>query len=717
MTGAARREYKAGVEVRLRGWQALCVPALAVSWALPHGGAGLYLRLAFATMVALLPGAALARATRTPGVSGLLAWTCASLFGALAVTFAVHGSIWLALGLHLGLGAAALPFAARAERAPVAGARPGEVEVLDAEGRPAGAAARRAREAAQRLTGGWRPPASGLVLALGMGFGLLLWKVAGTIDGDALFHLARVRKLDAFGSLTLRTLDEFRDGGLHPGYAFPLWHGLLALLAKLAAVDPALVVHHEASILAPLGFAVAFEAGVAVFRTASAGFAAAAGQVAISALAAGHGGQYASLALPGTAARQLLVPAATALFAWALREPRWGLFAGLAAASVGVSFSHPTYALFLLVPLAGFVAARALLARGADLKAGALGLAAFGLPWVAVTLWLLPIIRTTVSHDPSAVEKQRALAKYAGQLDVSSLTSYHLAPEVIARTGAVTVIALAGVPLAVLAARRRWAAFVLGGSLAVLLVMLVPQLFTVFSDAVSLSQSRRAAGFVPFAFAFAGVAVVLARLLGAGVLPLALAGGIVLQHWFPGNFGYSFGHGGGPALVTWIALAGGAVALVAGIALRRSLVPPGGLLAALAAALFVLPVAIAGFRHWTPAGGEGTDELTPGLVQALRTRVPKGDIVWSEPQTSYAIAATVPVYIAVAPPGHVADTKANRPYDRYADAARFRQTADLAIPRRYGARWIVTDAKRKKRTLPLVAVYRDARYALYRLPG
>jgi len=222
---------------RLRGWQAACLPLLALSWLLPASGVGLYLRLAFATMVVLLPGAALARALRAPGVAGLLAWTCASLFVALAVMFAVHGSLWLALGLHLGIGAAALPFGAgKTER-------------------------RRAR-------------ATGLVLALGVVFGMLLWKVAGTIDGDALFHLARVRKLDAFGALALRTVDEFRDGGLHPGYAFPLWHGLLALVAKVAAVDPALVVHHEASILAPLAFAVAYEAGVAVFRTAAAGLAA-----------------------------------------------------------------------------------------------------------------------------------------------------------------------------------------------------------------------------------------------------------------------------------------------------------------------------------------------------------------------------------------------------------------------------------------------------------
>ena len=49
--------------------------------------------------------------------------------------------------------------------------------------------------------------------------------------GDGLFHEGRVRKLVELGDLHLRTVDEFKDGGLHPGYAFPLWHGFDALVA------------------------------------------------------------------------------------------------------------------------------------------------------------------------------------------------------------------------------------------------------------------------------------------------------------------------------------------------------------------------------------------------------------------------------------------------------------------------------------------------------
>ena len=112
----------------------------------------------------------------------------------------------------------------------------------------------------------------------------------------------------------------------------------------------------------------------------------------------------------------------------------------------------------------------------------------------------------------------------------------------VGRTGAVAIAALVLVPVAGFAARRRWGALVLGGTVSILALMLVPALFTHFSDAVSLSQSRRAAGFVPFAFAFAGgLAIVTRTVLLA---PLALVAGIVLQRAWPGDFGYNLRHGG-----------------------------------------------------------------------------------------------------------------------------------------------------------------------------
>jgi hypothetical protein len=661
-----------------------------------------YLRLAFATGLLLVPGALVARALGRPSVSATLVWSLAAVFLALLVVFALGTSLAPALLVLLAIAVAALGAGRRL--------RPSNRVLQAGPGRGSRA---RSRVAAPE------PPSNtvlqgvkGGVWVAGILLGLLLWHVSGPLGGDALFHLARVRKLDAFGSLSLEALDEFRDGGLHPGYAFPLWHGFLALVGRLSGLDAGVVVRHESSVLVPVAVAVAYEAGVAVFRSASAGIAVVVAQVSLFALAAGHGGSYTSLALPPTASRQLLVTAVLALFFASLddRQP-WRLQLGVAAGGLALVLVHPTYALFVALLLGGFLAARALLAR-TDLRRSAVGLAALLVPTGLALLWLRPVVDKTVSHDPSAAEKLRALHHYGNQLDVWSLDRYRLAPEVLGRSGAVAVAALVLVPLAFLAPRRRWAALVLGGSVTVLTLVLVPALFTHFSDAVSLSQSRRAAGFLPFAFAFTGGLALLRGALGLLALPVALAAGIVLQALWPGDFAYGLGDGG-PALATWIAAVGGAAALLAAAVLRQPDARERG--PALVAALFCLPVAVHGLSEWSPRAQSDSGALPPGLVSALRARVAERAVVFSDLETSYRIAAAAPVYVAAAPPAHVADTTENRPYARRRAVLAFARTRDLAIPRRYGADWILLDRRRMPFTLPLDRVFHDQRYTLYRL--
>src|SRR2546430_104135 len=117
---------------------------------------------------------------------------------------------------------------------------------------------------------------------------------------------------------------------------------------------------------------------------------------------------------------------------------------------------------------------------------------------------------------------------------------------------AIRVAGLVLVPLGAFAARQRWAAFVLGGTLAVLVIELLPWVFPRFADAVSISQARRLAGFVPIPFALAGGAAVLTGMVGLLVLPGALGAGIALQLAFPRRLGPRL-RTGGPALPTWIA--------------------------------------------------------------------------------------------------------------------------------------------------------------------
>src|SRR4029079_12715509 len=158
---------------------------------------------------------------------------------------------------------------------------------------------------------------------------------------------------------------------------------------------------------------------------------------------------------------------------------------------------------------------------------------------------------------------------------VHSRSRYNLAPARIDRNGAVAVVALLLVPLAVLARRRRWSALVLGGTVAVLGIELWPLVFPNSSDSVSLSQSRRASGFIPFAVALAGGAAIVSRFSRALAIAGGLACGIWLQISYAGDFGLRAAKTE-PAIVVWIALYGGIAALVAGalLAWRRPGLPP-----------------------------------------------------------------------------------------------------------------------------------------------
>lgn len=644
----------------------------------------LYLRLLGATLVVLAPGFLLARAFGRTGAAETIVWSLAVVFLGLLVTFALEATLTVAL-------------------------------VVLAVAGLAGGAGTVARGKFVFRRGELGP--AGIVLGAGVVFGLLLWRVLPPVVGDGPFHLGRVRKLVEFDGLTPDRVSEFADGGLHPGYAFPLWHGFLALVSRIADVDPALVVRHEASVLAPLAFLVVYEAGARLFRSSWAGGAVLAAHLGLTALSGAAGGTFKSLALPATAGgRLLLVPAALALtFAYLNDRSRLGL-ATVAAAGLALGVVHPSYAFFLLLLLAGFVAARALSDVPDALRiAGAT--AVLAVPAVAFFVWLVPVVRDTASHTPTNAQltsKEHGIERYRGQIDFESPSRYRLAPEVIARAGAVPVAALALVPLALLAIRRRWAGFVLGATLLPLAVLLLQEIFPRFVDAVSLSQARRLAGFLPFAFALAGGAAVLARLLSYAVLPLALAAGVVLQARYPGDFGY-FLREGGPTWPVWIAVVGGVAALPAAVLWRHLSFERHGPVAAAAVLLFVAPIAADTASTWERAA-PSPRELTPGLVAAIRADVPAGDIVFADPETSYFVAASAPVYVAVAPPAHVADTSANRPFERRDDAARFFETGDLEIASRYGATWIVVDRLRSPRlVLDLPVAYRDDRYTLYRL--
>ena len=274
--------------------------------------------------------------------------------------------------------------------------------------------------------------------------------------------------------------------------------------------------------LAPVALLVAYEAGWALFRRVGPAVAVVCGAVAVTALAPSYGGAYTALGLPATASRQLL-PAALALALAYVERPGRGLLASVAAAGLVLAAVHPTYAIFLWLPFGGFLVVRALVERREARQIG-IALAALVVPAAAYLVWLLPVVRDTRSHAPGGDELQRAFRQYAGQLDVFSDTSYRPrrrcsagpAPSPWPRSSS------SRSPGSLCAAA---AAYVLGGFLALAAVMLVPTLFVLFSDLVSISQARRAAGFWPLAFASREASSCSARSCARLVLPAALAGG------------------------------------------------------------------------------------------------------------------------------------------------------------------------------------------------
>jgi hypothetical protein len=271
---------------------------------------------------------------------------------------------------------------------------------------------------------------------------------------------------------------------------------------------------------------------------------------------------------------------------------------------------------------------------------------------------------------------------------------------------------LVAIPMAAFAGTRRWAAYVLGASLAVLVLVLLPWAFDNLSSAVSVSQARRLAIFLPIPFAVAGAASLLGRYRVAACLAAFGAGGL-LQLLYPGEFSY-FLVVGGPPWPVWLALAGAGIGLIVAAIVRRSAPEATPLWTAAVALSLVAPVGFAGLAYLKRDEPDRL-RLTPGLIHALRTNVPPRDTVFSDLETSYRIEAYAPVYVSAAPPAHVADTKDNYPYKRRDDVIKFLNTGSLSIPRRFHAQWIVVAKRRFDLPLDLPKVYADSRFDLYRL--
>ena len=424
--------------------------------------------------------------------------------------FVVHGSLAFALILYLAIAIVALPFALFCPAPEI------DRETL--------------------LVG------LGVVVA-GIGFGIALWSILGALEGDGLFHLARVRKLEAFGSLSLACGRRVHRRRPPPGLRVPALARLPRAGRRLAGVDPALVFATSRASSRP-AVLVAYEAGHALFRRRPRSRSAVA-QVGLISLAPGRAAPTA-LALPPTAARQLLVPAAIALFFAYARAPV-DRAAPSRAAALALALVHPTYAVFLAVPLAGYLLGARSRPAASSCRGCAIGFAR-ACPRSASSLWRAPIVRGDRLARSRPRRSAPGSAHYVGQIDVFSDAVPARAPRCSAARGAVAIAALLvlsrSLRLRRCAAGRRSCSAVRSPCSRCPDRRAVPAV----RRPVSLSQARRAAGFLPLPFAFAGGAAVLARTLSWVALPVALGAGIALELLYPGEFTYRF-HEGGPAIV------------------------------------------------------------------------------------------------------------------------------------------------------------------------
>jgi hypothetical protein len=302
------------------------------------------------------------------------------------------------------------------------------------------------------------------------------WRLSTPIVGDALFHVGLMRRLGEAPSLSFANVSPFLDGPPNAGYALPVLHAAFEGVAKLAGTDPVVAFRYLLPACAGLAIAAAYALAQALTGWRSAGYLAAA--MTAWDLSSLINGLVLQINQPPPFSLWVLTPATLLLFWLEIRHARRAALATVSGVAV-IAFVHPTYAIPCLAIAAGVLA----------------GAWRAGLPDLRAPLGTLVAMTATVGG-------------IAGWIWWEAIRGGHRHPvlshadEFVIRSGKAVVMhpwapvfGRGYVLLAILAlawlVRYRPLLPAVGGTAALLVVLLLPGLNTLLIDAVGMGQFHR----------------------------------------------------------------------------------------------------------------------------------------------------------------------------------------------------------------------------------
>ena len=338
-------------------------------------------------------------------------------------------------------------------------------------------------------------------------FAYLAWRLSTSPVGDALFHVGLMRKLEDASSLSFANVSPFLHGPPSAGYAFPLLHAAFAGVARLAGTDPITAFRYLMPLCAALAIVAAYALARALTGWRSAGYLAAA--MTAWDLCSLINGLVLQINQPPPFSLWVLTPATLLLFWLEIRHARRAAPATAAALAV-IAFVHPTYAIPCLAIAAGMLAG-ARLARLPGLGTPFVTLCLMTAVTGAVAGWIWWIAIRGGHRHPVLSHADEFLIRSG-----KAILMYPWAPVFGRGYVLLAIVALAWL------ARYRPMLPAVGGSMALLVLLLLPGLNTLVIDAVGMGQFHRFWQALPWPVAGAAAACAAGVVVGRWAWPAAV---------------------------------------------------------------------------------------------------------------------------------------------------------------------------------------------------